>query len=149
MSSTRHNGTEWTIATLGVIYKEDVLFVLRIWGRFFLRDNRNWLIGNKQRHVGTIFLHSEYTVLLTSMPTLLATHLNIWHLCLQILLLQNQQNIKTISTRAFERGNFSHLLLSFSLERHKVPFRIGFVPFYVSPPPFPRLIASASLTMFC
>ena len=49
-------------------------------------------------------------------------------------------------TRGSERGNFSHLLLSFSLERHKVPFRIGFLPFYVSPPPSPHLIASASMT---
>ena len=48
-----------------------------------------------------------------------------------------------VVVRASERGNFSHLLLSFSLERHKVPFRIGFLPFYVSPPPSPHLIASA------
>ena len=55
----------------------------------------------------------------------------------------------SVSIRAFERGNFSHLLLFFSLERHKVPFRIGFLPFYVSPPPSPRLIASASMTASC
>ena len=55
----------------------------------------------------------------------------------------------SVSSRPSERGNFSHLLLSFSLERQEVPFPIGFLPFYVSPPPFPRLIASASMTASC
>ena len=54
-----------------------------------------------------------------------------------------------LNYRPSERGNFSHLLLSFSLERQEVPFPIGFLPFYVSPPPFPRLIASASMTASC
>ena len=54
-----------------------------------------------------------------------------------------------VRSRASERGNFSNLLLSFSLEHHKVPFRIGFLPYFVSPPPSPLLIASASMTASC
>ena len=48
-----------------------------------------------------------------------------------------------VRSRASERGNFSNLLLSFSLEHYKVPICIRLLPFYVSPPPSPHLIASA------
>ena len=72
--------------------------------------------------------------------------LRYWHLTYKLQTSLFTDAIDVCSAQGCWRGNFNPRVHSLSLWHWKVPLRNAFLPSHVSPPPSPRLIASASLT---